>query len=70
VTLDPDVAAEVDRLRRQDGIGPSEAINRLVRRASAMSSDPPGYQPRSAPIGLSIDVANIGDVLDVLDDVR
>jgi len=70
VTLDPDVAAEVERLRRQDGTGASEAINRLVRRAIAPSSESPAYQPRSEPIDLTIDVTNIGDVLDVLDDVR
>ena len=70
VTLDSDVAAEVERLRRQDGLGPSEAINRLVRQAIALESEPPAYQPRSEPIGLTIDVTCIGDVLDVLDDVR
>lgn len=31
VTLAPDVAAGLDRLRRDQGIGMSEAINQLVR---------------------------------------
>jgi Arc/MetJ family transcription regulator len=68
VTLDPDVAAEVERLRRADGVGVSEAVNRLVRRALATRPEPQVYTHRSVDLGLSIDVSNIGDVLDLLDD--
>jgi len=28
------------------------------------------YRPQSAPLGLLVDVSNIGDVLDLLDDER
>ena len=31
ITLDRDIAAAVEQLRREEGIGPSEALNRLAR---------------------------------------
>ncbi|MBS9535863.1 CopG family transcriptional regulator [Mycobacterium sp. M1] len=70
VVIDDDVAAEIDRLRRE-GLGISEALNLLARRgmaAAGIKSTP--YRHRTAPIGLKVDVANIGDVLDLLDDDR
>ena len=68
LTLDPDVVAEVERIRREEGIGLSEAVNRLARRAIAVRKDRHVYRPESAPLGLLVDVSNIGDVLDLLDD--
>jgi hypothetical protein len=70
LTLDPDVAAEVERIRREEGVGLSEAVNRLARRAMAVRTDRHVYRPQSAPLGLLVDVSNIGDVLDLLDDER
>lgn len=68
VTLEPDVAAEVDRLRRAEGIGVSAAINRLVRSAAAHTAAPEPYRHRSAGLGLLVDVSDIGAVLDLLDE--
>jgi hypothetical protein len=67
VTLDPDVAAELERMRREDGVGLSEALNLLARRALALRPQRRLYEPRTVDLGLSIDVSNIGDVLDLLD---
>jgi hypothetical protein len=65
ITLAPDVAAEVERLRRTEGLGPSEAVNRLVRQGlSRRDRAARPYVHRTAPLGLRIDV---GDVLDMLD---
>jgi hypothetical protein len=69
VSLDEDVVAEVERLRRQRGLGMSEALNTLVREgiaASQVHSEQDFVQP-TADLGLLIDVANIADVLDVLE---
>lgn len=69
ITLSEDVAAEVDRLRREKGIGPSEAVNSLARRgmaSPALSSAP--YEHRSTRLGLKVDVRNVGEVLDLLGD--
>ena len=46
-TLDADVAAAVDELRRREGIGPSEAVNRLIRRALATRDEPRPYEHHS-----------------------
>lgn len=71
VVIDSDVAAEVERLRRQ-GLGISEALNLLARRGIAAQTSAPGprYRHRAASIGLKVDVTNVAEVLDLLDDER
>lgn len=68
-TLEPDVAAEVERLRRSDGLGISEAVNRLIRQGMAAPVRRNDYVHKSADVGVKIDVSNIGDVLDTLDEM-
>jgi len=68
VSLDPDIESEVERLRRRDGIGVSEAVNRLARRGLTLGAPDAPYTHRSSDLGLRIDVTDIGDVLDLLDD--
>ena len=67
VTIDPDIAAELERIRREEGVGLSEALNSLARRALTARTPQRPYAPRTVDLGLSIDVSNIGDVLDLLD---
>lgn len=67
LTLDPDVAAEVERLRSQ-GLGVSEAVNQLARAGMTRPVADVGYRHRTVDLGLKVDVANIGDVLDLLDE--
>lgn len=69
-TLADDVAAEVEDLRRREGIGISEAVNRLIRNGLVQPERRVSYVNRPADLGLTIDVTNIGDVLDLLDDDR
>lgn len=66
--LDSDVAAEVERLRRNDGIGISEAVNRLIRAGLVKDRPRSPYAHQGAPLGLRVDITNIGSVLDVLDE--
>lgn len=68
VKLDPDVEAAVRRLRRDRGLGLSEALNEIARRGIAARPTRPTYHHRTVDLGLRIDVTNIGDVLDLLDD--
>lgn len=68
--LDDDVAAEVERLRREHGLGLSEAINQLARAGMAAPPRQRPYRHRSVPVGLKVDVSDVGAVLDVLDDER
>jgi hypothetical protein len=67
VTLSDDVAAEVERLRRERGIGVSAAINELARAGIAAESANSPFRQRSIPLGLRIDVSNVAEVLDILD---
>jgi hypothetical protein len=67
VTLDQDVAAAVQDLRRRDGIGVSESVNRLVRAGLARHLPAPPYTHTTSDLGMKIDVCNIGEVLDLLD---
>lgn len=71
VVIDSDVAAEIERLRRQ-GLGISEALNLLARRGIAAQASAPGprYRHRTAPVGLKVDVSNVAEVLDLLDGDR
>jgi Arc/MetJ family transcription regulator len=68
VTLDDDVAAAVEALRRQDGSGVSEAVNKLVRAGLVARKRSAPYRHKSSNIGLRIDVRNIGEVLELLDE--
>lgn len=67
VDLDDDTAAAVERLRTEERRGLSEAVNELIRRGmlSERRSDP--FVATTRPLGIRIDVSNIGDALDLLE---
>ena len=68
VTLADDVAAELQRLRRERAIGVSEALNELARAGMARKKKPrKKFVQRTYPVGLKIDVTNIGEVLELLE---
>lgn len=69
VTLAPDVAAAVEQLRRDRGWGPSEALNDLARRGLAAPVERRPYRNLAHPMGLTLDVDNIGELLERLDDL-
>ena len=68
ITVADDVFAEMERLRRADGLGPSEALNLLARRGMAARPRPVDYVHESRELGIQIDVMNVGEVLELLDD--
>ena len=67
IDLQPDVVAEVERLRRERKIGLSEAVNELVRLGFAAKPGVRVYEHRSQSMGARVDVTNISEVLDLLD---
>lgn len=67
VTLDDDVAAAVEAVRKQTGAGVSDAVNQLVRVGLARKPASKPYRHRTRDLGLKVDVANIGEVLELLD---
>ncbi len=69
ITFDDDVAAAVERLRRERSSGVSAVVNDLVRRALATSDRPStAFRQRTAPLGLRIDVGNVAEALELLDE--
>ncbi len=69
VNLDDDIMAELERRRRAEGLGLSEALNALARRglrASRERREP--FVQRTARLGINVDVTNVGDVLELLDE--
>ncbi len=67
VELDADTAQAVQQLRREQGRGVSEAVNELIRRGLMAKADVAPYRPRTAPLGIRIDVSNVAEALEVLE---
>jgi hypothetical protein len=65
VSLDDDVAAAVERLRRARNLGLSEALNELVR--VGLRAPAPGvpFRQRTADLGVGIDVRNVAEALEL-----
>lgn len=67
VTLDDDVAAAVERLRRHRGLGVSAAINELARQGLARPRRAARFVQRTSAGAARLDVADVADVLDMID---
>lgn len=68
IDLEDDVAAAIERLRKEGSIGLSEAVNRLVRAGlMATSSGAAPFEQRTRPIGLKLDVTNVAEALEALE---
>ncbi|MGL5928376.1 MAG: ribbon-helix-helix protein, CopG family [Dermatophilaceae bacterium] len=67
VRLDPEVAAAVERLRRERQIGLGEAVNELARAGLARGVAPTRFRQRTASVGLTTDVTDITGALELLD---
>ncbi len=68
VNLTPDLEAEVARLKREQGMGTSEAVVALARRGMLNTADSKPFTQRTRGLGMRLDVSNIAEVLDLLDD--
>lgn len=67
VEFDTDTARAVEQLRRERGVGVSEAVNELIRRGLLPRPSAPPFRQRTARLGLRIDVSNVADALEALD---
>jgi hypothetical protein len=67
VTLDDDVAAAVEQLRRERGVGVSEAVNGLARAGLTVKKSKRPFRQRTTSMGLKIDVTNVAEALEWLD---
>lgn len=67
VNLDDDVAVAIERLRKQQGVGVSEAVNQLARAGMRQKPSRTRFRQRTASIGLKVDVSNVAEALERLD---
>ncbi len=67
VEFDPDTARAIEDLRRDRGLGVSQAVNELVRRGLLPRSEDRPFHQRSRSLGLRIDVSNVADALEALE---
>ena len=69
VRLDPEVAAAAARLRSNQNITLSAAVNQLARAGLMAAPAQPSrrFEQQTANVGLKIDVSNVAEVLDLLD---
>ena len=67
IELDADTAKAIERLRRREGRGLGEAVNELIRRGLNAPARTERFVPRVRDLGLSIDVSNVADALDLLE---
>jgi hypothetical protein len=70
VEFDDDTASAVEALRRELGIGVSEAVNELIRRGLLPRATTQRFRQRTQPLGLRIDVSNVADALEILEGVE
>jgi hypothetical protein len=67
VEFDPDTAKAIEALRREEGLGLSEAVNRLIRRGLLTPTRPAAFVQRTRALGLRVDVSNIAEALENLE---
>jgi Arc/MetJ family transcription regulator len=68
VRLDDDVAAAALRLQDERRIGLSEAVNELARAGISARPDHQQFEQRTRALGLTVDVSNVADALELIDD--
>jgi hypothetical protein len=67
INLSDDVAAAVEQLRRERGGGLSETVNDLVRSGLTVERNTLTFRQETHDFGEGIDVANVGEALEILD---
>lgn len=67
INLSDDVAAEVERLRRERGLGKSAAVNELARRGMRHQPEPYAFEQETSPMRARIDVTNVAEALETLE---
>ena len=67
MTLDDDVAAAIDKLRRERRLGLSEAINELIRAGIRAPRPQRRFRLQSRNMGLKVDVTNVAEAIEILE---
>ena len=67
MTLADDVAAAVEQLRKERGLGLSEALNELARAGLRQRPATRRFRQRTRPLGVTIDVSDVADAIEQLE---
>lgn len=67
INLADDVAAGVEKLRRERGLGLSEAVNDLARTGLTREPPPQSFRQRTYDMGAGIDLSNVAETIETLD---
>jgi len=67
ITLADDVAAGVEKIRRERDLGLSEAVNDLIRAGLADRGDRPFVNFPTYDMGMRIDVSNVGEAIEAIE---
>ncbi|MDZ7732283.1 MAG: CopG family transcriptional regulator [Acidimicrobiia bacterium] len=70
VEFDEDTSRAVEQLRRDEGLGVSEAVNQLIRRGLLPREPREPFEQPTRTLGLKIDVSNVAEALEVLEGVE
>jgi hypothetical protein len=67
ITLADDVAAGLEKLRRERGLGLSEAVNDLVRAGLMDRGAKPPVESPAHDMGIGIDVRNVAEAIEAIE---
>ena len=67
ITLADDVAAAVEKLRRERSIGLSEAVNDLVRAGLIERRPNSPFHQKAHDLGRGVDFSNVAEAIETLD---
>jgi hypothetical protein len=67
INLADDVAAAVERLRRERSLGLSEAVNELVRQGLASDTPRRPFTQKTHDLGSGVDYTNVAEAIETLD---
>jgi hypothetical protein len=67
IDLADDVAAAVEKVRRERGIGLSAAVNELARAGLTSPARSKPFRQRTFSLGAGPDVSNVADALETLE---
>jgi hypothetical protein len=67
ITLADDVAAGIEKLRRERDLGLSEAVNDLIRAGLADRGDKPLVDFPTFDMGIRIDVSNVWEAIEEIE---
>ncbi|MGH2773455.1 MAG: CopG family transcriptional regulator [Actinomycetota bacterium] len=67
ISFDPDVASALDKVRREKGIGLSQAANELIRAGLKNKPGQKVFRQKTHNMGLKIDVTNVAEALEILE---